>query len=68
MRVRPWVVAGVVIWVVGQSWDLRWHDANSGVAGYGPAHALFYAGIAIVVAGAAWWAGSAVRRRGRREQ
>jgi len=70
MGVRPWmvVVAGVFVWVVGQSWDLRWHAANPGMPGYGPAHLLFYAGIAIVIAGAAWWIGSTVGRRGRRQR
>ena len=64
MRFRPWMVMvlGVVIWLLGQSWDLAWHEANPGVPGYDPAHALFYAGIAVAVAGVAWWVLALVRR------
>lgn len=56
------VLLGVIVWFVGQSWDLAWHEANPGVAGYDPAHALFYLGIALAVAGAVWWIATFVRR------
>jgi hypothetical protein len=64
--IRPWMVvlAGAVIWFIGQSWDLAWHEANPGVPGYDPAHALFYLGIAVAVAGAGWWIVARVRRAG----
>ncbi len=56
------VAVGVIVWLIGQIWDLNWHAANPGVPGYDPAHALWYLGIALALTGIGWWSATFVRR------